>query len=197
MKTSRILFALSLTILAFTAQAQIKVIPKVGVNFSGVGANLNDFRAEARVGWNAGLDFRIGSRGPVFLYPGIQFNNYTARLITNISKDPSLRFQDETTIQAIKAPLDLGIRLNRKNALLNLVLRGGVTPTMIVGVQEKNGIAFNKSSLNQFTWGANAGLSLDVLFLTVDLNYELGLNNYFATAQGRNNVFSVSAGIRF
>ncbi len=183
--------------MAFTAQAQIKVIPKVGVNFSGVGANLNDFRAEAHVGWNAGLDFRVGSKRPLFFYPGIQFNNYTARLITNINKDASQQFQNETTIQAIKAPLDLGIRLNRKNALLNLVLRGGVTPTMILGVQEKNGIAFNKGSLTPFTWGANAGLALDVLFLTVDLNYEMGLNNYFAAAPGRNNVFTVSAGIRF
>lgn len=197
MKMVSNLLALLLVVLAFSAHAQLKVIPKVGVNFSGVDGNIADFRAEARVGWNAGLDFRLGE-GRLFLYPGIQFNNYTARLIQDVSIDPDdLLLREETTIQALKAPLNLGLRLNRENGLINLFVRGGVTPTYVLGLREKNGIPFTKDDLNAFTWGANAGLGIDLLFLTIDANYEWGLNDYFSNTTGRNDVFTVSAGIRF
>ncbi|MCI5083678.1 MAG: PorT family protein, partial [Saprospiraceae bacterium] len=55
-------FILSMAFVLMAAQlfAQIDVIPKAGVNISALDAKLNDIRTEARVGWNAGLDVRMG-----------------------------------------------------------------------------------------------------------------------------------------
>lgn len=193
----KIAAALSLALLfALPATAQIQLNPKAGLNFSGVDARLQDIRAEARVGWNAGLDFRMG-QGAVHLQPGLHYYNFTARLMQEVSSPNDVELEDETTIQSLKLPVNLGLRLTGEGGLLNLHARGGITPTYILGVDEKPGFAFNKDDLNNFTWGANIGLGMDFLFLTVDANYEIGLTDFFANAEGGNNVFSLSLGLRF
>ena len=178
------------------AMAQVKVNPKVGVNFSGIESELNDITAEARVGWNAGVDFRMGD-GLFFLQPGAHYYNYTARLLQNVERPEDVAFEEETTIQSIKAPVNLGLRITGDNGLLGIHIKGGVTPTYILGVDEREGFAFSKEQLNNFTWGANAGVGVDFLFLTVDANYEMGLNDFFANAEGANNVLTLSVGLKF
>lgn len=187
------------TFSTFNAQAQKNntvINPKVGVNLSAVDGNLGDLQAAAKIGWNAGVDFRVGGK-KLFLSPGLHFNNYTARLVNDIDSDTQVNFKDETTIQALKAPVNIGFDITGKKQLLNLYLKGGVTPTMILAVNEKAGIPFSKDDLKTFTWGANVGLGMDITILTVDLNYEIGMSDYFANTTGRNNVLTLSAGIRF
>lgn len=187
------------TFSTFNAQAQKNntvINPKVGVNLSAVDGKLNDLQAAAKVGWNAGVDFRFGGK-KLFLSPGLHFNNYTARLVNDIDTDTQVNFKDETTIQALKAPVNIGFDITGRKQLLNLYLKGGVTPTMILAVNEKAGIPFSKDDLKTFTWGANVGLGMDITILTVDLNYEIGMSDYFANTTGRNNVLTLSAGIRF
>ena len=178
------------------ALAQIRVNPKVGVNFSGLDAKLQDITAEARVGWNAGLDFRIG-QGFLFLNPGVHYYSYTARLVKDIESPDDVKLSDETTIQNIKLPVNLGIRLTGDNGLLGLHVQGGIVPAMVVGVTEKQDFFFDKNDLNTFTLGANMGVGVDILFFTLDANYEIGLNDFFKDAAGRNNMLTVSAGIKF
>jgi hypothetical protein len=178
------------------AMAQIKVNPKVGVNFSGIESQLNDITAEARVGWNAGIDFRMGD-GLIFFQPGAHYYNYTARLLQDVDRPDDVAFEDETTIQSIKAPINLGLRVTGDNGLLGIHVKGGITPTYVLGVDEKEGFNFSKEQLNTFTWGANAGVGVDFLFLTVDANYEIGLNDFFADAEGANNVLTLSVGLKF
>jgi len=198
MRTLQAIVALALITFSTynNAQAQTVINPKVGVNLSAVDGNLGDLQAAAKVGWNAGVDFRFGGK-KLFLTPGLHFNNYTARLVNDINTDTQLNFKDETTIQAIKAPLNIGFDITGKKQLLNLFVKGGVTPTMILAVNEKPGIPFSKDDLKTFTWGANVGLGMDITILTVDLNYEIGMSDYFANTTGRNNVLTLSAGIRF
>ncbi len=198
MKSSaKILFLLS-TAFCFSlpAMAQMQLNPKVGVNFSGVEAELQDITAEARVGWNAGVDLRIGDRA-LFLQPGLHYYNFTARLIEGVEHPDDVAFSEETTIQSLKAPLNIGLRLTGDNGLIGIQARGGVTPTYILGVDEKNGIDFDRGDLNDFTWGANVGVGMNFLFLTADLTYEIGLDDFFANAEGGNNVLTLSVGLKF
>ena len=187
------------TFSSYNTQAQNNktvINPKVGVNLSAVDGNLGNLQAAAKIGWNAGVDFRVGGK-KIFLSPGLHFNNYTARLVNDIDTDTQVNFKDETTIQALKAPVNIGFDITGKKQLLNLYLKGGVTPTMILAVNEKAGIPFSKDDLKTFSWGANVGLGMDITILTVDLNYEIGMSDYFANTTGRNNVLTLSAGIRF
>ncbi|MBK7871304.1 MAG: outer membrane beta-barrel protein [Saprospiraceae bacterium] len=187
---------LALLFVSVSLTAQVRINPKVGVNVSAVDAKLKDIRAEARVGWNAGLDLRFGE-GALYFTPGVHYFNYTARLIKDLDDPNDVEFKDETTIQNLKVPVNIGLRLTGEGGLLQLHAKGGVTPSYVLSVKEKAGFAFDKDSLKDWTFGANVGLGVDVLFLTVDLNYEIGLSDYFEGAEGKNNMLTLSAGIKF
>ena len=193
----KISFALVLGLMiAVSASAQVRVSPQVGVNFSAIDAKLQDITAESRVGWSAGLDFRMGEN-VLYFNPGVHYYSNTARLIKDVENPDDVNFEDETTIQTLKAPLNLGIRLTGDNGLLGLRVRGGVTPSYVFNVTEKQDFSFNKDDLNAFTWGANVGAGIDVLFFTLDVNYEIGMTDYFKDVEGRNNVLSLNLGLKF
>jgi hypothetical protein len=181
---------------AGTVQAQIKVNPKIGVNASAVDAKIQDITAEARYGWNAGIDLRMGE-GAFFFKPGLHYYNFTANLFQDVTAPGDVPMKDETTIQSLKLPVNAGLRLTGEGGLLGVNVHGGVTPSYILGVKEGTSVPFVKDDLKPFTLGANLGLGIDVLFFTVEANYEMGLTPFFNGAEGKNNVFSVSAGIKF
>lgn len=198
MKTSiRIsLVAVALFLVSQVSFAQIRVTPKVGLNVSAVDAKLNDFSAEARTGWNAGVDFRLGD-GILFLNPGLHYYSFTARLMQDIDENTNVNFREETTIQSLKAPINIGLRLTGDNGLLGLYAKGGIAPTYVMGVKETDNFDFNVDDLNRLTWGANVGVGVDILFLTADLTYEKGLSDFFDGVEGRNNVLTLSVGLKF
>ncbi len=198
MKQLQIAVITLMCFLAFVVHtsAQVKVNPKVGVNMSAVDADIRDINAEARAGWNAGVDLRMG-KGWLFLNPGVHYYSFTARLLKELNGPNEVALKDETTIQSVKLPVNLGINLTKPGGLLNIHAKGGVSPTYVMSVRERESFAFDKNALNSWTFGANVGAGIDILFLTVDLNYEIGLTDFFRDATGRNNVLTLSAGIKF
>ncbi len=190
-----VLLLLAFTLCAQTLFAQLHVLPRVGVNTSALDTERNGQVTDLRVGWNAGLDLRLGPN-KLFLQPGAHYYNFTARLVQKDIAD-QVTFRDETTIQAVQVPLNAGLRLIGAGKLLGLYLKGGVTPMFITGVDEKPGFAFNKDKLNDMTWNANVGAGLDLLIFNVELNYAWGLSDFFTDVEGRNQMWTLSAGFRF
>lgn len=176
--------------------AQVKLNPQVGVNVSALDAKLGDLRTEAKAGWHAGLDLRIG-QGFVYLSPGAFYYSNTARLLQDLN-DPDLgMLKDETTIQSIKAPLNLGLNLMGNSKFLGIRAEGGITPTYVTSIRETDSFSLNIEDLNRLTWAYNVGVGVDLLFLTADLTYEIGQADFFQDAEGRNNVLSLNVGIKF
>lgn len=197
MKLSHLLAAGLLTLtLGNSLYAQIKVNPKVGVNISALDTKIQDISAEARAGWNAGVDLRMG-QGFVFLYPGIHYYSFTARLIQDINEPGDVKPSEETMIQSIRVPVNIGLNLTGKGGLLGLHAQGGITPAYVIGVKERPNYNFDIDQLNRFTWGANIGAGVDILFFTVDANYEIGLSEFFKGSTGKNNMLSLSVGMKF
>lgn len=194
MRQSIVLAALIL--LSLPALAQVRVNPKVGVNISALDTKIQDIDAEARVGWNAGLDFRIGE-GIFFLQPGIHYYSFTARLFQDVSPDTDVDLREETTIQTLRAPVNLGLRLTGDDGLIGLHLKGGVVPAYVLSVKEKPVFQLDREDLRDFTLGANIGAGVDILFFTLDASYEIGLSPFFADSDERNNMFTLSAGVKF
>lgn len=196
MKQFRFFAFLTLLFTTISLSAQVTVNPKVGVNISAIDTKIGNINAEARVGWNAGVDFRLGD-GFVYLQPGVHYYNYTARLLKEVDNPNDVAFKDETTIQNLKIPVNVGLRLLGNNDFFQLHARGGIVPAYVLGVKEKPTFAFDKNSLKDWTFGANVGVGVDILFLTVDLNYEIGLTDYFEGSNGKNNMLSLTAGVKF
>ena len=183
-------------LLSTFAFSQVTFNPKVGANVSGLDTKIQDFSTEARLGWNAGFDLRLGE-GFIFLQPGLHYYSNTARLIQDLDMNNDINIEDETRIRSLKMPLNVGLRLTGNSRFFGIRAMGGITPNYILGVKEQDSFPFDKEDLNDWNFGANVGVGLDVLFFTIDANYELGLSDYFADATGKNNVFTVSLGLKF
>lgn len=197
MKTSFLLILLAAAVtLSTQVQAQVRINPKAGVNISALDTKIQDMTAEARAGWNVGVDVRAG-RGLVFFNPGVHYYSFTARLIPDIDETDEFKPNEETMIQSVRLPVNLGINITGQGGLLGLHVKGGVTPAYVIGVKERPNYNFDVETLNRFTMGANVGLGVDLLFLTVDANYEIGLNNFFKEAAGKNNMLTLNLGIKF
>ncbi len=194
-----ILTVLAILLGSFSAQAQrVRFSPKVGMNFSGLEKELVDFKTDARVGYNVGVDLRIGD-GFFQLHPGAHYHNFTADLISRDNIDEEMPdLKEKTTIQQLKVPLNLALNLTGDGGVLGIYAKGGVTPSVLLGVKEKADFALDKSDLNTFIVGTNFGAGVDILnLINVDFNYEIGMTNLFSDQDSKNNVFTVSVGLVF
>jgi hypothetical protein len=176
--------------------AQVVINPKVGFNASAIDANFKDITAEARFGWNAGVDLRVGE-GIFFFKPGLHYYNFTANLFKDVNAPGDIPLKDETTIQSLKLPVNAGLRITGEGGLIGVNVHGGVMPSYILGVRERSLVPFLREDLKDFTLGANLGLGIDILLFTVEANYEIGLTPFFESANGKNNMLTVTAGVKF
>ncbi|MEM1215852.1 MAG: outer membrane beta-barrel protein [Bacteroidota bacterium] len=179
-----------------TAHAQIKVVPKVGYQLAGVDATIPDFDAEARGGWQLGADLRLG-KGFLYVNPGFHFAKTTLELRDNFNLDNPFDLSEEATVQTFKLPLLLGLRLPNENNLLNVRLRGGITPSYITSAEDTERFEFSVDQFNRLNWAATAGVGVDVLFFTADLTFEKGLRDYYEAVEGSNNILTLSLGVKF
>ncbi|MCI5080429.1 MAG: PorT family protein, partial [Saprospiraceae bacterium] len=125
------------------------------------------------------------------------YYNFSADLEKDVNQDTELNLSEKTTIQQVKLPVNVGFNLTGEGGLLKLHALGGITPTFVTGVNERPDFALSKDDLNPFTLGANVGLGLDVWFLTANVGYEIGLNDFFKDSEGKNNVLTLNVGIKF
>ncbi len=193
-----LVFSVLATVLCCTvsANAQTRFNPKVGFNASAIDTRLQDITAEARFGWNAGVDLRIGD-GIFFFKPGLHYYNFTADLFQDVNQPGDVPIKDETTIQSLKLPINAGLRITGEGGLVGLNVFGGVTPSYVLGVRERAIVPFTRQDMKDFTMGANLGVGVDILLFTLEANYEIGLSPFFTASDGKNNVLTVSAGIKF
>jgi len=197
MNPLRALWVMSLLMVSWTGiWAQTKVNPKIGVNAGAVNAELNNITAEARYGWNLGIDLEKG-KGFVYSRVGLHYYQFTAALFQEVNTPGDIRISDHTSIQSVKLPLNLGLRLTGREGFMKINAFGGITPSYIIDVRERAVVPFTKSALEAYSLGANAGINVDILIFSFDLNYELGLTPFFNHATGRNNVLTFSAGLKF
>lgn len=199
MKTKNILI-IAICLITTTAQAQfdkVRFNPKVGVNASTLNTELdqNQGDAEGRIGYQVGADLRLES-GAFFLSPGFHFVEHTAELFREDELD-NLTFEETTRIRSFKVPLNMGVYLtgDRRDGVLHVYLKGGVTPVFLSGVKEAANFSLTEDDITQTNWELNAGLGIDLLFGNFEINYGHGLRNYFTNADGKNRVLSVSLGL--
>ncbi len=196
MKFNRIFFGIICMLMCNAVSSQIQFSPKFGMNVSSVKGEVGDQSVNGRIGWHLGLDLRIDLNNEmIFFHPGVYYQSMVAKLIKDTGSTTNL--EDETSIKYLKVPLDIGFRLTGEGGLIDLHARGGVVPNILLGVSEKNGFQFDKDRLKSFNLGANLGVGLDVWFLTLDVQYEFGLTNFFNDLDGKNNTFLISLGFVF
>lgn len=186
---------LSLAILlATTFFASAQVLPSFQFGIKG-GVNLSQFstsgtfNSENRAGYLAGFWARIGAAG-LNVQPEIYYASKMAT-ITNAANE-----QNKVTINSIDVPVLVGLKFGALG-IGGRVATGPMASFIIGNDQSLGNAASSIGSLNfknqAYAWQFGAGL--DVMKLSVDLRYELGLTDLSSTGQ-KLNLFNVSLAYR-
>ena len=189
MKKQALILALFVLTTAF-AQAQIALRPYVGINSHTLTKDFTDANWKSGLGYQAGVDFQIGSQ--FFVQPGLQIEFAKNQLDSaNISSIFHLKRTH------FRLPVMVGYAFGNLDG--NFSFRIFTGPNASIVVSENSGGFISKSDLKNTVFGWNAGAGIDISIIFVDLGYQVGLSDVFKSSVdngSKDNFFYANAGIR-
>jgi hypothetical protein len=162
-----------------------------GMNFSYIGGSPVIPTNQTEIGYMLGVSG--STTGNFFLHPGIEFASYVNTLTYGDSTAPAAQTVHFSRTNYIRIPLQAGFRLFGRSEggiapPFNLELRLGVSESFLVGttdhVNQGLGEAFDSDDFESMRTGLIAGLGVQVLFLSINFEYEWGVTNHFASERG-------------
>ncbi len=189
--------------------AQFHLGIKGAVSSSKLTTNISDVVEAAKTGYQLGAFVRIGEK--FHLQPEVYFSAKPGKVEFTIPdlNDPTKKINISEDIQfsTVDIPLLVGLRL-LKIPLGNIRIQAGPVASFVTNTKmtvSKDGVELPDDdypeSFKDFNWAAQFGAGVDILFLTIDLRYELGLTNLYEKPENasddfsyKNNVFFLSVG---
>jgi hypothetical protein len=173
--------------------------PKIGFNSNTLTNNLDSYQSELNNSFQIGAFLRIGSK--IYFQPEINYQLVSGTL--NKSTASLVQSQD-LNIQSVKIPALFGIKLINRNAV-NLRVLAGPALTFMFDKQLKPSEMDelwpiqSVNDIKNSIWSVQMGAGLDLLFMTLDVRYEFGVENMYngsSDFQMKQNTFNVSLGIK-
>lgn len=185
------------------AQKDVYVNPKIGINFSGLNDEPEGVSTNNMVGYNAGLDLRLGG-GVLFFQPGAfyyQYNQEYTIINTGTSQANVVR---DIKVQTIKIPVQLGVNVIPFD-IFGIRINAGPAFNFPINVSgDENDFAISRDEHKDVTVGGVVGAGIDFSILTFDINYEFGLSDYIdlsdsnlQSGSSKQYVLSLNIGLRF
>lgn len=175
--------------------AQISVGPKFGYSASKLSTSLDTIKESAKNNFQAGIFFRFGKR--LYLQPELSYATSGGTL-----KLEGTTAKEEIKLNTLSVPVLVGYKIINAKVFNVRVLAGPVANFALnktVDFNQSYPAPVQEADLKNVAWGMDVGAGVDVLFLTLDLRYEFGLNNlYDGTGSHtiKSNVFIVSLGFK-
>lgn len=204
MKKLGILTLMLLSTASLIAQKEVYINPKVGINFSGIQDEPEGVSTNNQVGYNAGLDIRLGS-GLVFFQPGVFYYQYNQEYTVVLTGQNQVATTQDIKVQSIKVPVQLGIQPIATD-FFTFRINAGAGFNFPVNVQRQDeNFAISRQNYKDVNVGGIVGAGIDLSIITLDLNYEFGLSDYvdFSQSQNLNSgsskqyVVSLNLGVKF
>jgi len=179
---------------------------KVGYNASKLSTNLDTIKSSFNSGFHIGAFARIGNRlhlQPEFYYTlsggKFDFSSYSA----------AKNWTQQVTVGTLDIPVLIGYKII-KTELLSWRVMAGPELSLVVNSKIKNVTNtgyITTSDISKVNWYIQVGTGIDVLFLTLDVRYQIGLNkiidNFTAPTGGpvypvnsKGNMFVISVGFK-
>ena len=172
-------------------------LPSFGIKVGATAATLNttaiaeNYDSENLLGYQVGAFVRLKS-GKLYLQPEVVYNNRKTNWISEALNTEN-RFETGT----IDVPLLVGFKLLDAK-VFNLRAFAGPEASFQLSENTEAGAQY---VINKTNWYMQAGVGVDLLFLTFDIRYEKGLNDFITDAQAdnnfKNNVWVFSLGLKF
>ncbi len=157
---------------------------------------------DAELGYQGGISFTYGNH--FYVSPGLWYTKFTLNsfLIDETQNNDDVDFETQSNISMISIPIRFGFRfINPQDEnILNVRLFGGFTGQHVLSVNTSGDseIKLDKDDYENLIVSGTAGLGVDVLFLFLDLGYDLGLTNFEkSNDKSRHNSMFINLGAKF
>ncbi len=195
----KFILILTVTFIATTAFSQISFGPKIGYNTSKLSVDKSDIKSDLRSSFQFGAFLRLGTK--IYVQPEINWVT-EGGVFKPISLGSLSPFEDDVKLSTIQIPFLIGAKVIDLK-ILNLRVFAGPSASIVTDKTiEKTGDLVSDLGVDQIEdliWGVQVGAGIDVLMLTLDVRYNIGLTkvigNVGSTAyDSKTNGFNVSLG---
>jgi len=201
-------FILLIAILFFSAGVtfgQFSLGLKVGYNASKLHTGLDSIKSSFNSGFHFGAFFRFGKK--VYIQPEAYYTLQGGIFENNVTNTYN-NWKQKVTVGTLDIPVLVGFKvINLK--VINWRIMAGPMASFVVNSKIKDVSLvgpIKNSDISKVNWYVQAGTGFDVLFLTLDVRYQIGLNQMIKSAQGTtgqpyslnatNNMWVVSLGFK-
>ncbi len=173
----KFLFFIAFVFIASITYAQTVINPKVGINASSLSTDPQGQEVKARIGYQLGLDARIGNR--VYFQPGLFYFKQSSRLRTvdQLPGQGVQQLEGDLNRQGLQLLTQVGFAIVDGEGFKFRVNAGPAIS--VITAANGGGLDLNKDKYKGANLTGNAGLGLDIFFLTIDYNYEFGFSDVF------------------
>ncbi len=195
----RFFFLLLIFLVMNELQAQIpgfSIGPKIGYNSNRFTTDFDSITSDPDGAFNIGAYMRIGKK--VYFQPEVNYMIKGGELQIGKLGNQQIR------LESIAIPMLIGVRPINVGAF-NLRFMAGPTFSFVSGKSLKpkeivDGWPIQSvEDLKESFWSFQLGGGIDVFFLTIDLRYEMGVDNIYTGEDDfslKNNLFNVSVGFK-
>lgn len=159
----------------FCSFSQVMLGPKLGINGSKYTTDPDNFKSSFRVGYQFGIQARFGKK--VYFHPEFLWHRATSNLVASDSISAST-FRDDIKITSFQVPLLLGAYLVDLEAFKWRIETGGLLNFRYK--VKSNDLGLQASDFNKVNAVARIGMGFDILVISLDFYYDLGLSEVFS-----------------
>lgn len=187
----RISVILTLALLgSFYVHAQVAIKPSVGVNFTDFSKNQANGEFTARPGYQVGGSVAFGKK--VYIEPGLFYVRKSTQFVSSAEGTNNIDYN----ISGIRIPVSIGAHLiGNEQSIVGLRAFAGGSAFILTRIEDLDKDDFNKAS-----WGAFAGLGLDLSIVFIEAKYEWSLTNLKKDITqvdvGKSRTIFLNAGVR-
>jgi len=178
---------------------------KLGYNASKLGTHIDSIKSSVSSGFHVGAFVRIGNR--VHLQPEFYYT-LSGGTFENIGVNTVNDWKQKVQVGTLDIPVLLGFDIIKSSIFKWRIMAGPEASFVVNSKIEDVSLTgpIEKSNLHTTNWYIQAGTGIDVLFLTLDIRYQTGLNSLITEVTGTNgttyavdtkgNLFVVSVGFK-
>jgi hypothetical protein len=179
---------------------------KIGYNASKLHSSLDSIKSSFNSGFHFGVFVRVGKK--VYLQPELYYTLQGGIFENNVSNTYN-NWKQKVTVGTMDIPILVGFKLIDVK-VVNWRIMAGPMASFLVNSKitdvNLNPGPITKSDISNVNWYVQVGTGVDVFFLTLDIRYQIGLNQMIRSAaslagkaydlNATNNMWVVSLGFK-
>lgn len=181
-----------ITVLVTTTiiNAQITIKPSIGLNFTDFSKDQNTGKFKSKLGYQVGGSVAIGKK--VYIEPGIFYVRKSTQFVEEGANPDNIDYN----ISGIRIPLSIGASfIGNQESPIGIRGFAGGSAFILTRIED-----FDKEDFKSASWGAFAGIGVDISMLFIEAKYEWSLTNIqkdITTIDvGKSRSIFVNAGVR-